>query len=94
MNKPEVMCPICNEQFTQKRPNMRFCSRRCANISANRAARVRAGCVPSEVRTKPNPADLATGCPYNGEIICDMRKCSKCGWNPEVAKRRTEALYG
>lgn len=42
-------------------------------------------------------------CPYNRECRCDIPECHKCGWKPEVAKRRlkefmegrkvTEKLY-
>lgn len=35
-------------------------------------------------------ADTGT-CPYNDAVECSSRKCSKCGWNPEVAKARLEA---
>ena len=27
-------------------------------------------------------------CPHNYEIDCDHAKCDRCGWNPEVAKKR------
>ena len=27
-------------------------------------------------------------CQYNPECGCDIPECHKCGWNPEVAKRR------
>ena len=34
-------------------------------------------------------------CPYNKELDCTSQKCNKCGWNPEVAKARMEAMgYG
>lgn len=33
-------------------------------------------------------------CPYqdNGNVLCDKKTCSKCGWNPEVAKKRLDAI--
>ena len=94
MDKPEIKCPICEEQFVQRRRDMTFCSKRCANISANRAARSRAGCVEKKARVRVRDADLKMNCPYNEAINCYMRKCSTCGWNPEVAKMRLEALHG
>jgi hypothetical protein len=36
-------------------------------------------------------------CPHNWEVRCQVAKCEKCGWNPEVAARRLlklkEELY-
>lgn len=31
-------------------------------------------------------------CPHNDALICERKNCGKCGWNPNVAKRRAEAL--
>lgn len=32
-------------------------------------------------------------CPNNGAVICpDKTRCSVCGWNPEVAKKRLEKI--
>lgn len=32
-------------------------------------------------------------CPNNGAVICpDHSKCNKCGWDPDVAKKRLEAV--
>lgn len=33
-------------------------------------------------------------CPYaaKGAVYCEKRDCEKCGWYPEVAARRTEAI--
>lgn len=31
-------------------------------------------------------------CLYNPEIICSLRNCENCGWNPEVEKKRKETL--
>lgn len=27
-------------------------------------------------------------CPYNKAVICDEKKCTKCGWNPRVEQIR------
>ena len=29
-------------------------------------------------------------CPYNVAVECETRTCSRCGWNPRVAKARAE----
>lgn len=31
-------------------------------------------------------------CDYNIGIICDSEECYHCGWDPEVAKARLEAM--
>ena len=28
-------------------------------------------------------------CPFNDGVHCDLPTCGCCGWNPEVARRRT-----
>lgn len=34
-----------------------------------------------------------TPCPNNEVVICsDHSQCSRCGWDPEVAKKRMEAI--
>lgn len=29
-------------------------------------------------------------CKYNEGVQCSERKCGNCGWNPKVAKKRSE----
>ncbi len=31
-------------------------------------------------------------CDYNEKIECKQKTCSECGWNPEVAKARLDAI--
>ena len=31
-------------------------------------------------------------CLYETYVDCPKRECAKCGWNPEVAKARLEAI--
>lgn len=94
MELQELMCPICSEQFMQKRPNMTFCSKRCANIAANRAARLRERSAEKKKRARVRVSEIQFDCPHNKAITCGMMKCSTCGWNPKVAKQRLEALHG
>lgn len=70
------VCLICGTEFVKTRPDKKHCSRRCTQISADRAKRAR-------VREK------GTDCPHNKELVCTDRKCDTCGWNPAVAKRRS-----
>lgn len=78
----EFTCAVCGKvkQVRSKWDATTYCSRSCASIArnSNRERIVR---------------------PTNGECIyqpestdCDRLKCSACGWNPEVAKKRLEAI--
>ena len=31
-------------------------------------------------------------CPHNEFVVCSMKKCTRCGWNPDVAKARLEKI--
>lgn len=31
-------------------------------------------------------------CPHNYEVDCEASKCDRCGWNPEVARKRVEEV--
>ena len=31
-------------------------------------------------------------CPYTDAVVCDKKKCYKCGWNPKVAQARMEKI--
>ena len=31
-------------------------------------------------------------CPHNDALICEIKNCGKCGWHPNVAKRRDEKI--
>lgn len=73
-----VKCDVCGTEFLTHRVDKLRCSRRCANIAANRAARN---------RNKGN-----TECPYNKAVMCQNGNCDTCGWNPVVMKRRMEAM--
>lgn len=31
-------------------------------------------------------------CPYHAHVSCRTRRCTSCGWNPEVERKRNEML--
>ena len=31
-------------------------------------------------------------CRFNKEVNCTEKRCAKCGWNPDVAKKRSEKI--
>ena len=74
-----VICDICGTVFSTTRADKIRCSRRCSQIAANRAKRK---------RMKTNTAS----CPHNEHLICEVHSCSRCGWNPVVAKQRLAAI--
>ena len=77
----EKVCPTCGGKFKTAKRDQIFCCHTCAN----------------ECRVKDYGPDLkwdkTTGdrwvCGYNIGVSCETRKCSTCGWNPEVAEART-----
>ena len=46
----------------------------------------------SEKCREKHRADNLTTCKYNVGVCCAVRRCSACGWNPEVEKRRKQKL--
>ena len=74
------VCLICSKEFVKTRLDRKYCSRSCAFIAANRAARA---------RNRGEITENGTDCPYNKSVVCTNRKCDSCGWNPVVAKRRS-----
>ena len=72
-------CDVCGTVFSTNRDDKIRCSRRCANIAANRAKRK---------RMKTN----TDSCPHNEHLVCEVHNCSQCGWNPEVAQARLERI--
>ena len=82
--KKICVCARCGTAFVMTRPEKKYCSRRCATISANRR---------KIARRREELAKQGTDCPYNEAIVCDGSKCDSCGWNPTVAKKRS-ARYG
>lgn len=78
----EYTCAYCGKVTQVERRNglQIYCSKSCAAKARN------------ERRVK---IDRPTNgeCIYQPESInCDRRKCSTCGWNPDVAKARLEAF--
>ena len=34
----------------------------------------------------------STDCPHNNALVCESKNCHKCGWHPDVAKRRMDKI--
>lgn len=78
------VCQLCGTEFEKTMQCKKYCSRRCANIAANRRKRI---------RSRENRERIDTECPHNKALVCTNRNCESCGWNPVVAKKRS-ASYG
>lgn len=89
MEHRQYICFVCGKIGTDRstRQNRMFCSNNCRQkhyrrMGVGRYAR----------QYKPRPTKT---CVHNDEVICLMRNCSACGWNPEVEQKRKEAFaYG
>ena len=79
--KEIMVCEVCGTEFVLTKPNKKYCTRKCAMIAAKRA------------KSERDKAETVVfDCPYNVAVQCSNRKCNSCGWNPYVAKRRSEML--
>lgn len=71
-------CVWCMRMFAPTRTNQMYCSMACYNADHYTA------------KNKPIAKDLQ--CPHNEHLICEVHSCSRCGWNPVVAKQRLAAI--
>ena len=76
----EYTCVVCGEKGIDRSPgqNRKFCSKECQMRYWN--------------RKRDGYSDEC--CKYNDGVACTDGKCNNCGWNPAVAKKRSEALNG
>ena len=75
----EFTCVFCGKKSIDKSVNhlKMFCSSTCRMRDYNQ-------------RHKYDPRPEKQECKYNDGVECLDSKCANCGWNPEVAKKRTE----
>lgn len=81
----EYTCPVCGKltQVSRSYQVRTYCSRACS-AKAREAER-------SDISSE----FLNGECIFQPESIdCFKRECSKCGWNPEVAKARLDKIMG
>ena len=76
----EFVCKECGAKGIDHSAmqNKVFCSRRCYFRYYAKAHK--------------NVCKVELPCVFNEGVACWDRKCESCGWNPEVAKKRMEAL--
>lgn len=79
MEKETRVCVNCGAEFIPTRNDQKYCRRICGKRFIAREAK----------RAKKRELPAKFTCQYNDAIICDKPNCESCGWNPEVAKRRS-----
>ena len=82
---PILNCAWCGDVFAAKSKTAKYCNISCYN-------KARAERYYSNSRLQREQMDLDS-CQYNSGVSCvPMGDCSKCGWNPEVARKRFERI--
>lgn len=78
-----VTCENCGVKFEARSSNAKYCSYRCSGQKYY------------ERKLKKQKEHKSKECPNNRWVVCDNQcNCAHCGWNPEVAQRRSEKLFG
>ena len=81
MAKKTKHCAWCKTLFLPSRSTQGYCSKNCRENAYYHAKRVKKKLIPVEL-----------GCPHNEHLVCEVHNCSRCGWNPVVAKQRLAAI--
>ena len=82
----EKYCEYCGEAMNPS--NLRFCSYACSNRAVRGVKRVDV-----DMSYEWNSAGGGLWhCRYRRHIQCKDRDCANCGWNPEVAEARLQAI--
>jgi hypothetical protein len=85
----EKICPTCGKEFKTTRPHQKYCCHSCSNRFRNADY----GNFDKSLEWKRSTTDESMWqCPYQINVECSCRNCDRCGWNPKVAKARTEAF--
>lgn len=85
----EFNCAYCGnvKRVHRTRDASRFCSKSCAVKYRHEHKQ------PKNMRPKGILWDKE--CVFNPDAVhCVIKDCERCGWNPEVAKARSEAIAG
>lgn len=82
----EFVCNYCGKKFTGGNPSLvyLFCSKSCAARGKYEGK--------FDKSLNWEKEGYLWKCPYNDGAHCRSRVCDRCGWNPEVAKKRSEKI--
>ena len=77
-------CVVCGKRGMDKSStqNRKFCSQECSDFYHRRKKGIGL------------KGDERVHCKFNDGVVCHTHKCRGCGWNPVVAQKRMEAVYG
>lgn len=82
------ICPTCGIEFKTTNEWQTFCRKTCSN----RGGASKGKDFDSSLKWERSSEDGKWLCPYTFGVACSGRRCSKCGWNPEVAEARTKKI--
>ena len=82
----DIRCEFCGEPMVDAKN--RFCSKSCAAKARNGAQYV----IVDKGFAWTKSMGRLWNCRYQRFVHCEDRNCAKCGWNPEVAKARSEKI--
>ena len=88
----EYTCVECGKVMTVRYKSLtqKFCSRYCSLKHYNNT---RSGTFWNDHNEPADNTNHTGECIFQPESIeCYKRKCSSCGWNPEVAKARLDKI--
>lgn len=70
-------CLWCGAICTTNRGNQKYCSTHCSQLYRDKLR---------------HPPVAFVQCKFNHAVECSHGDCDRCGWNPEVEKKRKERL--
>ena len=80
-------CPVCGEKFIGRKEQ-----KYCGHLCANRGRRITERGDYDHSLVWERTEDERWICPYQMNVSCRYRKCTRCGWQPDVAKARLDAI--
>lgn len=89
MGRVTKNCLCCGKEFTSFASlNRLYCSQDCFN--AHKTGTGYGDYDETQNWVQTGHSRRFWLCPYADNVECGMRNCGSCGWNPDVAKERTE----
>ena len=82
------ICPICGIEFKTSNERQTYCRKTCANRGCARKDKE----FDASLKWMKSSEYGKWLCPYSMGVDCSARRCSTCGWNPEVAEARTKKI--
>lgn len=91
--KVDKVCEYCGKAYRGIETS-RYCSHNCSNrANSKKYAHPFSKNPRHDTSLKWRRSGKLWQCPYQDGVECYSRGCSECGWNPKVAKARTESIF-